>query len=314
MCGCVAGVLERTTSFLGVPFEETVHGDFELLEEKRLVEVRQVARLEEIARARREGVAGNEWNFYRNNVGGTAALLEVMREYGVDKLVFSSSCAVYGLPDVVPISEQSAYAPINPYGATKMICERMLRESAAAFPLTFMSLRYFNAAGADPDGEIGECHVPETHVIPLLLDAAAGEGPVFTVFGDDYPTADGTCVRDYVHVSDLADAHVKAIRALLDGAASEALNLGTGRGYSVRELIASVRSVTRRDVAVHIGPRRPGDAPVLVADASLARERLGWHPSRSDIAAQVAHAWAWRQGGGRAWQRRQMRPAPVASK
>jgi UDP-arabinose 4-epimerase len=155
--------------------------------------------------------------YYQNNVGGTAALLGAMRETGVGKIVFSSSCAVYSTPEIVPISEQALCAPINPYGATKMICERMLQECAAAFPLSFVALRYFNAAGADPEGEIGECHVPETHAIPLLLEAAAGESRGFTIFGDDYPTADGTCVRDYIHVVDLADAHVKAVRALLDG-------------------------------------------------------------------------------------------------
>ena len=155
-----------------------------------------------------------------------------------------------------------------------MICERMLRECGAAFPLSFIALRYFNAAGADPDCEIGECHVPETHVIPLLLDAAAGERQSFTIFGDDYPTTDGTCIRDYIHVSDLADAHVKAVRALLDGAESSALNLGTGRGWSIRELIASVREVTGREFTVQVGARRPGDPPSLVADA--ARARSAW--------------------------------------
>jgi UDP-arabinose 4-epimerase len=186
-------------------------------------------------------------------------LLEAMRECGVGKMVFSSSCAVYGTPAVVPIAEESPYAPINPYGATKMICERMLRECAVAFPLSFMALRYFNAAGADPDCEIGECHVPETHVIPLLLDAAAGEKNGFTIFGDDYPTADGTCIRDYIHVTDLADAHVKAVRALLDGAENTALNLGAGRGW--------------------------GDPPSLVADASRAHHQLDWRPRYPNAAS-----------------------------
>ncbi len=243
--------------------------------------------------------------YYRNNVGGTAALLDAMRECGIGKIVFSSSCAVYGAPEMVPIPEQVPYAPINPYGATKMICERMLKECAAAFPLSFIALRYFNAAGADPEGEIGECHVPETHAIPLLLDAAAGESEGFTIFGDDYPTADGTCVRDYVHVTDLADAHVAALRALLDGAESSTLNLGSGRGWSVRELVDTVRKVTNREIAVPIGPRRPGDPPVLIADAARARDRLGWRPRHSELATQVAHAWAWRQGAGRTWNRMQ---------
>ena len=250
--------------------------------------------------------------YYQNNVGGTATLLGAMRETGIGKIVFSSSCAVYGTPAVVPIPEDAPYAPINPYGATKMICEQMLQECAAAFPLSFLALRYFNAAGADPEVEIGECHVPETHAIPLLLEAAAGDSRGFTIFGDDYPTADGTCVRDYVHVSDLADGHVKAVRALLDGAESAALNLGTGRGWSVRELVAGVREITGCDIPVLVGARRPGDPPVLIADASLARNRLGWRPNYADLNSQIMHAWAWRQGGGGTWSRMQMRPTQVA--
>jgi len=250
--------------------------------------------------------------YYQNNVGGTAALLGAMRDTGVSKIVFSSSCAVYGTPEVVPISEQAPYAPINPYGATKMICERMLQECGAAFPLSFMVLRYFNAAGADPEGEIGECHVPETHAIPLLLEAAAGDSKGFTIFGDDYPTADGTCVRDYVHVSDLADAHVAAVRALLDGAESSALNLGTGRGWSVRELVAGVREITGCDIPVLTGARRPGDPPVLIADATRARHQLGWRPNYADLNSQIMHAWAWRQGDCRTWKRMQVRPTQVA--
>jgi UDP-glucose-4-epimerase GalE len=202
----------------------------------------------------------------------------------------------------VPIGEDARLAPVNPYGATKMFCEQIVNDCAAAFALNFIALRYFNAAGADPGGDIGECHVPETHAIPLLLEAAAG-GREFTIFGDDYPTADGTCVRDYVHVSDLADAHVRAVRALLDGADNSALNLGTGRGWSVRDLVATVREVTGRDIAVQSGPRRPGDPPVLVADPARAREKLGWRPVYPELATQVSHAWAWRQGGARIWKR-----------
>ena len=235
--------------------------------------------------------------YYRNNVGGTATLLDAMQECGVAKIVFSSSCAVYGTPETVPISERSLTAPINPYGASKMICERMLRECAAAFPLTFIALRYFNAAGADPDGEIGECHVPETHAIPLLLDAAAGEG-CFTIFGDDYPTADGTCVRDYIHVSDLADAHVAALRSLLDGekarrsilapaAAGRCANWSTACAKSP---IASLPCRSVRAARRSTDPcrrRRPG-----------ARSDSSWRPRHADLETQVAHAWAWRQGRG----------------
>jgi UDP-arabinose 4-epimerase len=241
--------------------------------------------------------------YHRNNVEGTAALIGAMRDCGVGKIVFSSSCAVYGTPERVPIVEETPCAPINPYGVTKLACERMLRE--CTFPLTFMALRYFNAAGADPDGEIGECHVPETHAIPLLLDVASGAAPDFTIFGDDYPTADGTCIRDYIHVGDLADAHVAALHALLKGAESAVLNLGSGRGNSVRELADATRSATGREVTVRIGPRRPGDPPVLIADASRARRQLGWQPRRSDLATLVKHAWAWRQGGAKTWKRMQ---------
>lgn len=243
--------------------------------------------------------------YYRNNVGGTAALLGAMGECGVGKIVFSSTCAVYGAAETIPIHEDVACAPVNPYGATKLICERMLRETAAVSPLNFIALRYFNAAAADPDGEIGECHVPETHAIPLLLDVAAGKNESFTIFGDDYPTPDGTCIRDYIHVSDLADAHVKALTALLAEAASTSLNLGTGRGWSVRELIASVQQITGRNVPVTVGPRRSGDPPILVADAGHARELLGWRPSYPDVALQIKHAWAWHQGRCKTWKRAQ---------
>ncbi len=245
--------------------------------------------------------------YCRNNVGGTAALLAAMREAGVGTLVFSSSCAVYGAPKTVPIAEDCAIAPINPYGATKAICEAMLQQSAAAFALDFIALRYFNAAGADPDGEIGECHEPETHALPRLLDVAAGRSESFTIHGGDYPTADGTCVRDYVHVTDLAAAHVAALRALLDGGASGAFNLGAGRGASVRELVDAVRETTGRKVPVVVGARRSGDPPILVADAARAREKLGWRPRYCDLRTQVAHAWAWRQGAGRTWKRMQAR-------
>jgi len=249
--------------------------------------------------------------YYRTNVGGTAALLGVMREQGVGKIVFSSSCVIYGTPQSVPIAEAAPCAPINPYGATKLACERMLGECAAAFPLRFMALRYFNAAGADPDGEIGECHAPETHAIPLLLDAAAGASKRFTIFGDDYPTADGTCVRDYIHVADLADAHVTALRALIGGADSAALNLGTGRGWSVRELIAQVGEITGRAIPAQVGARRPGDPPALIADAARAHRQLGWQPRHPDLATLVMRAWVWRQGRARNWTRMQSPAPPV---
>jgi UDP-arabinose 4-epimerase len=241
--------------------------------------------------------------YHRNNVDGTAALLDAMRECNIRHIVFSSSCAVYGVPVAVPIVETSVLAPVNPYGQTKMICERMLRDAAAESSLSFMALRYFNAAGADPDGEIGECHVPETHVIPLLLDAAAGAAEAFTIFGNDYPTTDGTCIRDYIHVSDLADAHVGALRALLQGGESTAMNIGTGRGWSVLELVEIARKIAGRNIPMRFGPRRTGDPPKLVSDPARARERLGWSPRYPDVAQQIAHAWAWRQDGRRAFKR-----------
>ncbi|HEY2136626.1 MAG TPA: NAD-dependent epimerase/dehydratase family protein, partial [Xanthobacteraceae bacterium] len=176
---------------------------------------------------------------------------------------------------------------------------------AAASTLSYLALRYFNASGADPQGDIGECHVPETHAIPLLLDAAAGEIECFTVFGDDYPTQDGTCIRDYIHVADLADAHVRALRDLLQGGESDAVNVGTGRGWSVRELIAIARKVTGREIPIRFGPRRPGDPPALVSDPARAQARLGWSPRHADVAEQMAHAWAWRQGGRRTFRRAQ---------
>jgi UDP-arabinose 4-epimerase len=246
--------------------------------------------------------------YYRNNVGGTAELISAMQDCDVRNIVFSSSCAVYGVPSAVPIVEKNSLDPVNPYGTTKMLCERMLSDCAAASNLTYMALRYFNAAGADPESQIGECHVPETHVIPLLLDAAAGDLEAFTIFGDDYPTADGTCIRDYIHVADLAEAHVRALGALLDGGKSAAINIGTGRGWSVRELVEIARRVTGRDIPIKVGPRRLGDPPVLVSDPTFACERLGWVPRYADAAEQMAHAWAWRQGGRRAFGRAQAIP------
>jgi UDP-arabinose 4-epimerase len=247
--------------------------------------------------------------YYRNNVAGTLALLEAMRDCGVHHIIFSSSCTVYGIPTVIPISEQTPLNPINPYGATKMICERMLRDYADAFPMKWMAMRYFNAAGADPDGEIGECHVPETHVIPLLLDAAAGKGDAFTVFGTDYPTADGSCIRDYIHVTDLADAHVLALRSLLDGGESEAINIGTGRGWSVLELIESARQIAGCDIPIRLGPRRAGDPPVLISNPARAHKRLQWTPRYPDVAHQISHAWAWRRRAPDTKESRARRPA-----
>jgi UDP-arabinose 4-epimerase len=231
--------------------------------------------------------------YYRNNVVGTLSLLEAMRTAGVATIVFSSTCAVYGIPGEVPIRETTAKAPLNPYGETKLAIERALYWHGTAHGLRYAALRYFNAAGADPDGDIGEDHDPETHLIPLVLRAALGTGEALQVFGTDYPTRDGTAIRDYVHVTDLADAHVRALRRLAEGAASMELNLGTGSGHSVREVVAAVERILGRNVPRREAPRRPGDPPELVADATLARECLDWRPEYSDLDTIVRTALAW---------------------
>ena len=239
-----------------------------------------------------ESVAEPE-TYYTNNVGGTLALLGAMREAGVGTIVFSSTCAVYGVPDRVPIRETTATAPLNPYGETKLAIERALHWYGAAYGLRYAALRYFNAAGADPDGEIGEDHEPETHLIPLVLRAALGRGETLQIFGTDYPTPDGTAIRDYIHVADLADAHVRALAHLRAGGDSAALNLGTGHGHSVRAIVAAVERIAGRPVPCRQAPRRPGDPPQLVADPALARARLGWEPRHSDLDTIIRTALAW---------------------
>ena len=231
--------------------------------------------------------------YYRNNVGGTLELLEAMRRAGVGLMVFSSTCATYGVPERMPITEDLPQQPINPYGATKLMIERVLRDYEPAYGLRSVALRYFNAAGCDPDGEVGEDHEPETHLIPRVLMAADGMLPRIDVFGTDYPTPDGTCLRDYIHVADLADGHVRALDYLQRGGASSAINLGTGRAFSVREVIAAAGRVTGRRIPVHEGPRRAGDPPVLVADATRARTLLGFAPRYSEIEPIVETAWRW---------------------
>jgi UDP-glucose-4-epimerase GalE len=230
---------------------------------------------------------------YRNNVGGSLALLEVALARGVGACVLSSTAAVYGNAPEQPIPESAPLAPVNPYGSSKVVIERMLADLEQAHGLRWAALRYFNAAGADPDGDLGECHEPETHLIPSALEAAAGVRPELALFGSDYPTPDGTCVRDYVHVSDLADAHVLAVEVLLAGRSLGPRNLGTGRGRSNREVRAAVERATGRPVPAREAPRRPGDPPVLVADASRFRRELGWEPHRSDLDTIVGSAWRW---------------------
>lgn len=221
--------------------------------------------------------------YYSNNVVGSATLIEACRRSGVDKLVFSSSCATYGIPPALPIRETTAQKPINPYGRTKLMIETMLADYAAAYGSTYACLRYFNAAGADTEGELAERHDPETHIIPLALMAAAGRGGRLSLNGADYDTPDGTCLRDYVHVSDLARAHVAAVEHLLSGGDSLAVNLGSGGATSIYEILAAVRRVTGQEVPFVVNARRPGDPPALVADIALARQRLDFEPLFSDI-------------------------------
>lgn len=241
--------------------------------------------------------------YYRNNVAATTTLLTGMVEAGVKRFVFSSSCAVYGTPDVLPMTESLPKFPLSPYGRTKWMVEQILADTAVAHGLGSISLRYFNAAGAAADGRIGEDHDPEPHLIPLALFAAAGSGPALTVFGDDYDTPDGTCVRDYVHVEDLAEAHALAIGAIQPDTA-RAFNLGTGRGHSVREVMDAVHQVMGREVPHSIGPRRPGDPPALYAGADLARDALEWQPRYTDLPEIVRTAWNWHEAHPRGYDDR----------
>lgn len=232
-------------------------------------------------------------DYWANNVGGTAALLQEAVRHGVRAAVFSSTAAVYGTPREQPIPESAPVAPENPYGATKATVERMLADAEHAHGLRYAALRYFNACGADPEGGLGECHEPETHLVPLALEAAAGLREGFKLFGTDWPTPDGTCVRDFVHVADLADAHVLAVERLLDGHPSGAWNLGTGRGSSVREVLRAVEEVVGLPVPVTAAPRRPGDPAELVADSARFRRDFGWQPRRSDLPTVLRTAWDW---------------------
>ncbi|HEX7447893.1 MAG TPA: UDP-glucose 4-epimerase GalE [Pirellulales bacterium] len=230
--------------------------------------------------------------YYQNNVGGSLSLLEAMRSASVGKIVFSSTTATYGAPQNTPISEDEPQRPINPYGFTKLVVEQALADYAHAYGLAYAALRYFNAAGASPHGDLGEDHTPESHLIPIVLQVALGQREKITVFGDDYPTPDGTCIRDYVHVDDLGAAHVQALDRLTPGRGLR-LNLGTGRGHSVREVIEACRRVTGRPIPIEVGARRPGDPPELVADARRAQAELDWRPKYVELDAIVSTAWRW---------------------
>lgn len=236
--------------------------------------------------------------YYRNNVANTLNLLEVMVRHEVKQFIFSSTAATFGEPEYVPIDEAHPQRPINPYGASKLMVERMLQDFHAAYGLNSVCLRYFNACGADPEGELGECHNPETHLIPLILQAASGRRDSVTLFGRDYPTDDGTCIRDYIHIEDLCSAHALALQALVSGEKQGALayNLGNGQGYSVQQVIDAVQNAVAeegRTLKVEEGERRPGDPAVLVADATLARRELDWQPQYAELETIIKHAWAW---------------------
>jgi UDP-glucose-4-epimerase GalE len=231
--------------------------------------------------------------YFQNNVVNTLNLLDAMRDAGVNLIVFSSTCATYGIPLSVPIKENHTQHPINPYGESKRFIERVLESYGRAYGLRSVILRYFNAAGADPEGELGECHSHEPHLIPRILQAVTKEQPRIEVFGTDYPTSDGTAVRDYVHVMDLAEAHVLALRYLQSGSPSDVFNLGTGHGYSVLETIKLVEKITRTEVPIRFVSRRAGDPPVLVADSAKARNVLGWSPELSDLETVIRTAWMW---------------------
>ena len=237
----------------------------------------------------------NPDKYYRNNVVGTLTLLEAMKEAGINKFVFSSTCATYGVPEIVPTPEEHPQNPINPYGATKLMVERILSDFDVAYDFKSVRFRYFNAAGADPEGLLGEDHNPETHLIPLILLAALGKRDSISIFGTDYPTPDGTCIRDYIHVTDLATAHILGLEYLLNGGKTDVFNLGNGKGFSVKEVIETAREITGKEIKAIECDRRPGDPPSLVGSGEKARTILGWNPEYPDLQNIITHAWNWHQ-------------------
>jgi UDP-glucose 4-epimerase len=277
-----------------VPRGLLIEGD--LGDQARLTQVLRDHRIEAVMHFAALALVGQSVErpdlYYDNNVVGSYHLLEAMRTAGVARIVFSSTTATYGTPTTIPIAETTPQQPINPYGFSKLVVERMLDDYAAAFGIGFAALRYFNAAGAAADGSIGEDHTPESHLIPIILQVALGQRLRIEVFGEDYPTPDGTCVRDYVHVEDLATAHLAALARLEPGRGLK-VNLGTGRGYSVREVLEACRRVTGHPIPAVVGRRRPGDPPKLVADARLARTLLDWTPRYTAIEPIVETAWRW---------------------
>jgi UDP-glucose-4-epimerase GalE len=233
------------------------------------------------------------YKYYHNNVFGTLNLLNVMREFLVKNIVFSSTCAVYGVPESLPIVETTKTNPINPYGSSKLMVEKILQDFKNAYEINHVALRYFNACGASADAEIGESHDPETHLIPLAIYAALGKSDSITIYGEDYPTKDGTCIRDYIHVEDLADAHLKALEFLLKNKKSEIFNVGIGQGFSVKEVINAVKKISGKDFTIKHGTRREGDPSELIADNSKIKNILGWKPKYTEIEKMVATAYRW---------------------
>lgn len=231
--------------------------------------------------------------YYRNNFVNTLNLLDAMKDHGIFNFIFSSTAATFGEPLYMPIDEKHPQTPINPYGRSKLMVEQALCDYDRAYGLKSVCLRYFNAAGADPEGQLGERHDPETHLIPLVLQAASGRRPHITVYGRDYDTPDGTCIRDYIHINDLCSAHWLSLQSLMSGKGSQVYNLGNGNGFSVQQVIDTAKAVTGRHIPVQEGLRRPGDPARLVADATLARKSLGWQPKFANLVAIIEHAWAW---------------------
>lgn len=273
-----------------------VEGD--LLETEKLAQLLRTRKIEAVIHFAAFALVGesvqNPAKYYHNNVTGTLSLLNAMRQADVPRIVFSSTCATYGIPASSPIDETFPQNPVNPYGFTKLCIERALEDYAHAYQIAFAALRYFNAAGASPEGDIGEDHTPESHLIPLVLQVALGQRKAIQIFGDDYPTPDGTCIRDYIHVDDLADAHLAAMNQITPERCLK-LNLGTGHGNSVQEIVQACRQVTGQPIAAEVAPRREGDPPELVANASQAHKILQWQPKYTDVRETIETAWKWHQ-------------------
>jgi UDP-glucose 4-epimerase len=295
--GCAVTTLDNLSSGHrdAVLYGEFVHGDLadrallnRLLQPGRFDVVMHFASFIQVGESLREPAL-----YYENNVVNTLNLLEATRSAGISRFIFSSTAATFGDPQYTPIDESHPQTPINPYGRSKLMVEQILQDYDRAYGLKSVCLRYFNAAGADPEGDLGERHEPETHLIPLVLQVAAGRRPHLSVFGRDYDTPDGTCIRDYVHVNDLCEAHWLSIQLLLQGAHSESFNLGNGRGFSVEEVIEAARTVTGRNISIVNESRRPGDPARLVADATKAKVQLYWQPRFSELVTLVEHAWNW---------------------